>query len=218
MLLGAPGAGKGTQAELLKEALAVPSVSSGELFRSAIEASTELGLKAKGYIDRGELVPDEVTIAMVAERLAQSDCTDGVILDGFPRTVAQAEALDVVLAEMNRQVHAVLYVKVSEDILLKRLAGRWTCRDCGAIYHEVFGPEKAKGVCDVCGGALYQRDDDTPETQQRRIAVYLDHTAPLQDRYRAKGILIDIDGDQDVEAVHRDIRAAIDSLERKGTF
>ena len=218
MLLGAPGAGKGTQAELLKEALAIPSVSSGDLFRSAIEAGTELGLKAKGYIDRGELVPDEVTIAMVAERLAQPDCTDGVILDGFPRTVTQAEALDGVLAEMNRRVHAVLYVKVSEDTLLQRLAGRWTCRDCGAIYHEVFGPEKVNGICDVCGGALYQRDDDTPETQQRRIAVYLDRTAPLQDCYRAKGILIDIDGDQDVEAVHRDIKEAIDSLERKGTF
>jgi adenylate kinase len=217
VLLGAPGAGKGTQAELLKEALDIPSVSSGELFRYAIEAGTDLGSKAKEYIDRGELVPDQVTIAMIAERLAQPDCADGVILDGFPRTLAQAEALDDVLAGMNRQVHAVVYMQVSEDTLLKRLAGRWTCRECGAVYHEVFGPEKVKGVCDACGGALYQREDDTPETQQRRIAVYLAQTAPLQERYRARGILIDIDGDQDVEAVHRDIRAAIDALGEKGT-
>ncbi|NLG51434.1 MAG: adenylate kinase [Chloroflexi bacterium] len=218
VLLGAPGAGKGTQAELLREKLAIPSVSSGDLFRSAIEAGTELGVKAKEYIDRGELVPDGVTIAMVAERLAQPDCTEGVILDGFPRTVAQAEALDGVLAEMNRRVHAVLYIKVSEDVLLKRLAGRWTCRDCGAIYHEVFGPEKTRGVCDACGGALYQREDDTPETQQRRIAVYLDRTAPLQECYRAKGILIEIDGDQDVDVVHRSVMAAIDSLEGNDTL
>jgi adenylate kinase len=203
VLLGAPGAGKGTQAELLKEALDIPSVSSGELFRYAIEAGTDLGSKAKEY--------------MIAERLAQPDCADGVILDGFPRTLAQAEALDDVLAGMNRQVHAVVYMQVSEDTLLKRLAGRWTCRECGAVYHEVFGPEKVKGVCDACGGALYQREDDTPETQQRRIAVYLAQTAPLQERYRARGILIDIDGDQDVEAVHRDIRAAIDALGEKGT-
>lgn len=155
---------------------------------------------------------------MVAERLARPDCTDGVILDGFPRTVAQAEALDDVLARMGTQIDVVLYVKVSEDVLLKRLAGRWTCRECGAIYHETFSPEAVRGACDVCGGTLYQRDDDTPETQRYRIAVYLNHTAPLQECYRQRGILVDINGDQDIEDVQRDVLLAVGSLKDKGAL
>jgi len=212
VLLGAPGAGKGTQAELLRQWLPLPRISSGDLFRSAIAAGSALGLQAKQYIDRGELVPDEVTINMVAERLAQSDCAQGVILDGFPRTVAQAQALDDVLARMGRRVDVVIYIRVSPETLLKRLAGRWTCRQCGAAYHEVFSPEKVKGVCDLCGGALYQRPDDAPETQKRRIEVYFDQTASLIEYYRYRGLLVELDGEQDVATVQKDLRRALGAL------
>jgi adenylate kinase len=209
VLLGAPGAGKGTQAEKLVEWLSVPRISSGDLFRAAIGAGTELGRKAKGYIDRGELVPDAVTIGMVAERLAEPDCAAGVIFDGFPRTVAQAEALDDLLAGMGRQVDVVADIQVSEQALLRRLGGRWTCRDCGRVYHREFSPEKVQGVCDVCGGTLYQREDDTPETQKRRIEVYLAQTAPLQDYYAGRGLLVEVDGEQDIAAVYADLKEAI---------
>lgn len=209
VLLGAPGAGKGTQAEQLVRWLRVPRVSSGDLFRGAIAASTELGLQAKAFIDRGELVPDEVTIGMVAERLDQPDCAAGVILDGFPRTVAQAEALDRVLAKMNRHVDIVVYVRVSPETLLERLAGRWTCRECGTVYHEVYNPEKVKGLCDICGGELYQRPDDTPETQKRRIEVYLAQTTPLIEYYRGRQLLAEVDGGQSIAAVQSDLRRAI---------
>jgi adenylate kinase len=209
VLLGAPGAGKGTQAELLVQWFPLPRVSSGDLFRSAIAAGTGLGWQAKGYIDRGELVPDEVTINMVAERLAQPDCAKGVILDGFPRTVAQAEALDRVLAKMKRRVDVVIYIHVSPETLLRRLAGRWTCRQCGTVYHEAYSPEKVKGVCDVCGGKLYQRPDDTPETQKRRIEVYFAQTASLIEHYREKRLLVELDGEQDVATVQQGLRKAI---------
>lgn len=211
VLLGAPGAGKGTQAELLAEWLSLPTVSSGVLFREAIDAGTPLGRRAKEYIDRGELVPDEVTVDMIAERLSRPDCANGVILDGFPRTVAQARALEDLLGRMGRQVDVVAYIEVSPDVLLRRLAGRWTCSQCGAVYHETFSPEAVKGVCDNCGGKLVQREDDTPEVQRRRIEVYAERTAPLIAYYRRQGILSEVDGDQEVEAVQRDLRTVITS-------
>ncbi len=212
ILLGAPGAGKGTQADALVQWLQLPHVSSGELFRSAIAAQTPLGVQAKAYIDRGELVPDQVTVGMVGERLAEPDCARGAILDGFPRTVTQAAALDDILTNLHRRVNVVLYISVSTETLLKRLAGRWICRRCGATYHELYNRERVKGICDVCGGELYQREDDTPETQRHRIDVYLAQTAPLIDHYRAKGLLIEIDGEQDVAGVQCELRKAIESV------
>ncbi|MFH1084803.1 MAG: adenylate kinase [Chloroflexota bacterium] len=212
LLLGAPGAGKGTQAELLRQWLPLPQVSSGDLFRANLSANTELGLKARSYMDRGELVPDDVTIAMVAERIGQPDCAQGVILDGFPRTVAQAEALGKLLASMGRRVDVVVYFAVSKETLIKRLGGRWTCRQCGKVYHELYSPERVKGVCDVCGGALYQRADDTPETQRRRIEVYLNQTAPLQAYYIEQGLLVEVDGEQEIEPVQAALKRAIQAV------
>jgi len=212
VLLGAPGAGKGTQAELLRDRLSLPSVSSGDLFRAALSERTPLGLRAKAYMDKGELVPDEITVSMVAERISQEDCAAGVIFDGFPRTAGQAEALDSLLDKMQRCVDIVLYVMVSEGVLLRRLAGRWTCRACGAIYHREFSPEKVQGVCDACGGELYQRPDDTPETQKRRIQVYLQQTAPLEAYYRGKGLLVEVDGEQEIDEVQSDIVKAIEAV------
>lgn len=209
VLLGAPGAGKGTQASLLGEILPLPRVSSGDLFRAALANQTELGLKAKVYMDRGELVPDEITIGMVAERISQPDCAQGVIFDGFPRTVAQAKALDDLLGRMGRKVDLVIYIRVSTPVLLERLAGRWTCPKCGRVYHRLYSPEKVQGECDDCHVPLYQRDDDTPETQSRRIAVYLEQTAPLQAFYRERGLLVEVNGEQDIQAVHADIVKAI---------
>ena len=209
VLLGAPGAGKGTQAELMQEWMPVPRVSSGDLFRANLAAGTPLGVRARGYMDRGELVPDDVTIGMVKERLLEPDCADGVILDGFPRTVGQAEALGELLQEMGRQVDLVVYVEVSRDTLIKRLAGRWTCPECGAIYHELFSPEERKGFCDVDGAALYQRADDTPETQARRIDVYSELTAPLQAYYEGLGLLVAVDGENGIAPVQKEIKAAV---------
>ncbi|MCD6555072.1 MAG: adenylate kinase [Chloroflexi bacterium] len=209
VLLGAPGAGKGTQAAYLEERLGIPHISSGDLFRENLRNETELGRLARAYMDRGELVPDEVTIAMVKERLAQPDCAGGAILDGFPRTIAQAQALEAILAEKGQRVGIVPYIKVSDEVLLARLAGRWTCRQCEAIYHELFSPPKVAGRCDVCGGELYQRADDTPETQRRRIEVYFQQTTPLIEYYRRQGLLVEIDGEQSVEQVRADLLAAI---------
>lgn len=209
VLLGAPGAGKGTQAEMLSAALGIPAVSTGDLFRAALSERTELGIMAQSFMDRGELVPDEVTVAMVRERLQQPDCAAGVIWDGFPRTAAQAVALDELLASMGRRVLVAVHVVVSEDVLLQRLAGRWTCASCGALYHRLFSPEKVRGVCDACSGTLGQRSDDTPETHRRRIKVYNEQTAPMLDHYRAQGLLVDIDGEQDVNAVQEALCAVI---------
>ena len=209
VLLGAPGAGKGTQAAYLEEVLGIPHISSGDLFRENLRNETELGRLARTYMDRGELVPDEVTIAMVKERLAQPDCAGGAILDGFPRTIAQAQALEAILAEKGQRVGIVPYIKVADEVLLARLAGRWTCRQCEAIYHELFSPPKVAGRCDVCGGELYQRADDTPETQRRRIEVYFQQTTPLIEYYRKQGLLVEIDGEQPIEQVRADLLAAI---------
>lgn len=205
VLLGGPGAGKGTQAERLSEALGIPQVSTGDLFRENLKNETELGLLAKGYMERGELVPDEVTVGMVRERLSRADSAAGAILDGFPRTVAQAEALGDLLTDMGVGLAVVPYIKVSEDVLLARLAGRWTCRACGAMYHQLFSPPQEPGVCDRCGGELYQRPDDTPETQRHRIEVYFEQTAPLIDYYREKELLVEVDGRPGIDEIQAEL-------------
>lgn len=209
MLLGAPGAGKGTQAHVLAEQLNLAHVASGDLFREALKQGTELGLLAKSYMDRGELVPDEVTIAMIKERLAKPDCAKGVILDGFPRTIEQAKALDNALSEMDKRIDKVLYIKVSNEELIRRLSGRWICRNCQASFHESSRPPKKVGVCDECGGELYQRSDDTVETARKRLEVYFEQTAPLIDYYCRAGVLADINGEQEIEMVQRDLLAAL---------
>ena len=201
VLLGPPGSGKGTQAERLKEQLGLPHVASGDLFRENIGNETELGLLAKEYMDRGQLVPDDVTIAMVRERLQQPDCDDGVILDGFPRTLAQALALDKMLAGTGRALAGVLYINLPDEETVRRLSGRWICGQCQTPYHVVFSPPAEEGVCDECGGELYQRDDDRPETVRARLRVYHEQTAPLIDYYRRAGLLVEVDGAGDIEAV-----------------
>ena len=212
VLLGGPGAGKGTQAERLSETLGIPQVSTGELFRENLKEETELGLLAKGYMESGELVPDEVTVGMVRERLGREDASKGAILDGFPRTIAQAEALESLLAELGQQLAVVPNIQVPDDVLLARLAGRWTCRKCGAMYHQLFSPPQKEGVCDKCGGELYQRPDDTPETQKHRIAVYQEQTAPLIDYYRQKGLLKEVDGRPGIDEIQAELLEIIRGL------
>lgn len=212
VLLGPPGSGKGTQAERLKEQLGLPHVASGDLFRENIGNETALGLLAKGYMDRGQLVPDDVTIAMVRERLQQPDCDNGVILDGFPRTLAQAEALDKMLASRARTLAGVLYINVPDEELVRRLSGRWICGQCQTPHHMVFSPPAEEGVCDECSGKLYQRDDDRPETVRARLRVYHQQTAPLIDYYRRAGLLVEVDGAGDIETVSAALLDAVRSL------
>lgn len=209
VLLGPPGVGKGTQAERLAEDLGLPHISSGELFRENIDAATPLGVEAKKYIDRGLLVPDDITIGMVAERLDAADCEFGAILDGFPRTIDQAQALDRTLAMRDACLTTVPYINAATETLLERLGGRWTCRDCQVVYHSLFNPPSEPGRCDACGGELYQRQDDTPETHRKRIEVYQEQTAPLIDYYRERGLLVEIDGHADIEAVHAQLTEAV---------
>ena len=209
VLLGPPGAGKGTQAEILSEKLGLAHVSSGDLFRENIKNQTELGQLAKTYMDRGDLVPDDVTIAMVRERLGRPDCAKGALLDGYPRTPAQAEALSKMLNDLGGKVDVVPYIRVDEEELVRRLSGRWTCRAEGHIYHEVSNPPKNPGVCDGDGSELYQREDDKRETVERRIKVYFEQTAPLIDYYRNEGSLVEINGAQSIEDVTRDLGAAM---------
>jgi adenylate kinase len=213
VLLGPPGAGKGTQAERLEDTLHLPHVSSGELFRENIHNETELGLLAKKYIDKGDLVPDDVTIGMIRERLTRPDCEKGAILDGFPRTQPQAEALDKILAEMGRKLDGVLYLAVPDEELVRRLSGRWLCGQCQTPYHNTFDPPARAGVCDACGGELYQRDDDRPETVRARLKVYRKQTAPLIDYYRQAGLLVEVYGTGDIETVHKATLDAVRSLE-----
>lgn len=212
VLLGAPGAGKGTQAALISEKLGLPHVSSGDIFRENIKNQTELGRDAQEYLQRGDLVPDDLTIAMIRDRLGREDCASGAVLDGFPRTPAQAEALDAMLKEFGGGVDVVPYIKVPEDVLVERLSGRWTCREKGHIFHQVFNPPKVEGVCDVDGSELYQREDDRAETVTNRIRVYLDQTAPLIAHYSEAGLIAEIEGDRPIE----DVTAGLLSvLERK---
>jgi adenylate kinase len=210
VMLGPPGAGKGTQAALLAEKLGIPHVASGDLFREALKEQTELGLTAKSYMDRGELVPDEVTVAMIRERLQRPDCDSGVILDGFPRTIEQAEALEGLLAEQSKRIDAALFIDAAEDELVRRLSGRWTCRNCQAVYNIISNPPDEEGRCDVCGGELYQRADDVPETVRNRIQVYRLQTSPLIDYYRDKKLLVTIKSEGGIERVQHKVLEALE--------
>ena len=209
VMLGAPGGGKGTQAKMLAEKTGLSHISSGDLFRYNIQNETQLGKLAKTYMAKGELVPDDVTIQMVKDRLSQPDCEKGAILDGFPRTSAQAESLDATLAEMGYKLALVPLIKVPESVLMARLTGRWTCTQCGAIYHTLFSPPKQAGICDLDGAELYQRPDDTPETVSNRIRVYTEQTAPLIEYYHQQGLLVEINGDQAIEQVNEELLGKI---------
>lgn len=209
ILLGPPGAGKGTQATMLAEKSGLVHVSSGDLFRAALRDGTELGMKAKQYMDRGELVPDNVVIGMILERIGEPDCEKGVIFDGFPRTVDQATALEASLSEQSQSIDSVIYMTVPNDVLLKRISGRRTCKSCGAVFNTYYFPPQKEGVCDVCGGELYQRSDDTEETARNRLDVYFQQTTPLIDHYRGAGILHEIDGEQDIAVVTEAMMAVL---------
>ena len=212
ILLGPPMSGKGTQAARLTQLLGIPQVSSGDLFRDNIKNQTNLGLEAKKYIDRGDLVPDEITIGMVKERLHREDCLGGALLDGFPRTTPQAEALDEILVGVGASLAAVISVAVPEDVLVERASGRRICRTCGQSYHLKFDQPQESGVCDEDGGELYQREDDKPETVRQRLAVYQAQTSPLIEFYRARGILHKVNGDQTIDDVADDILQVINEL------
>lgn len=210
ILMGLPGAGKGTQAEKIKEKYNIPHISTGDMFRLAIKEGTDLGLKAKGFMDQGELVPDEVTIGIVKERLSKADCENGFLLDGFPRTIAQAEALQELLTELNRKINYVLHVDVPEEKLVERLTGRRICPTCGTTYHVVYNPPKVEGVCDKDGSTLIQREDDQPETVKKRLSVNIKQTKPLLDFYQDKGYLVTVDGDRDIDEVFQDIQGILE--------
>ncbi len=209
VLLGPPGAGKGTQAEVLAEKTGLAHISSGDIFRENLKAQTELGKMAQGYMNRGELVPDDVTIAMIRDRLSREDCANGAILDGFPRTPAQAEALSKMLADLDGKVVSVPYISVPAKVLIERLSGRWTCRAQGHVYHSLYNPPKADGVCDLDGSELYQREDDQPATVERRINVYMEQTSPLIAHYQKGGLLVEVDGTQPIDKVTEDLFSAI---------
>jgi len=210
ILLGAPGAGKGTQAVIISKKLGLAHIASGDLFRKEQESGSELGKIAKSYMEKGQLVPDEVTVKMVLGRIAAPDCVKGFLLDGFPRTLEQAKALDKALAAQGKRVDRVLYIKVSVKELLRRLSGRWICRNCQAPYNIVELPPKVKGKCDRCGGELYQRADDTEETARKRLDVYFNQTMPLIEYYTKSGTLVEVNGEQGVEAVGRDVIAVLE--------
>ncbi|MDI6831081.1 MAG: adenylate kinase [Actinomycetota bacterium] len=211
VLLGPPGAGKGTQAERISALYGVPHISTGDIFRDNLKRGTELGRRAKEYMDRGELVPDEVVIGIVRDRLAQPDCEKGFILDGFPRTVAQADALKDMLAETGRAIDHVLNVQVPEEVVVERLTARRTCRSCGKVFHLLFDPPVKEDTCDACGGELYCRDDDREETVRARLREYEAKTSPLVDYYHREGLLRDIDGAASMEGVLREIRAVVEA-------
>lgn len=198
ILLGPPGAGKGTQAKTLAERTSLTHVASGDLFRVALREGTELGMLAKSYMDRGELVPNDVVIKMILERIAQPDCTGGVIFDGFPRTREQTTALEAALNEHGSRIDAVLYLRVPNDVLLRRIAGRQTCKTCGATYNVYYFPSHRPGICDACGGKLYQRSDDAMETAQHRLDVYFEQTMPLIEYYQHQGSLYEVDGQGEI--------------------
>lgn len=215
ILLGPPGAGKGTQADTIVAHTGVVHIATGDLFRENIRNETELGKQAQVYVGRGQLVPDELTVRMLLDRLDRPDTGRGALLDGFPRTIEQARALDEALAERGQAVDKVLYIRVGEEEVVRRLGGRWTCRRCGAVYHELFSPPKERGRCDRCGGELYQREDDKPETVRNRLAVYNEQTAPLIDYYEKQGKLAEVDGEQGAQTVGRDLLRAIGAGSRE---
>lgn len=209
VLLGPPGAGKGTQAQVISHEMNLAHISSGDLFRENLKNQTELGKLAQGYMNRGELVPDDVTIAMVRDRISRPDCEGGALLDGFPRTPAQATALADMLGSMGQKVESVPYISVPAEVLIDRLGGRWTCPSCGKVYHEKFNPPQTAGVCDNDGTQLIQRDDDKAETVENRIRVYMQQTSPLIEYYRQKGLLVEVDGTKSIDDVSKEILAAI---------
>lgn len=212
ILMGLPGAGKGTQASEIVKKYPIPHISTGDMFRKAIKEETDLGKQAKSYMDRGELVPDEVTIGIVRERLAEEDAKKGFLLDGFPRTVEQADALNGILSGLGREVDAVINIKVPEEELMNRLTGRRICEVCGTTYHLVFNPPKVEGICDLDGGKLYQREDDNPETVANRLSVNVKQTKPLLDFYENQGVLKNIDGSREIENVTEDVIQILETL------
>ena len=209
VLLGPPGAGKGTQASAIVSKYSIPHISTGDIFRENIKNGTELGKKAKEYMNKGLLVPDELVVSIVKDRLIEEDCKDGFLLDGFPRTVKQAEALDEELKAMGLKLDKVINIKVGKEILIERAIGRRICKNCGATYHVKFNPSKKENVCDKCGAELYQRDDDKVETVEKRIEVYNKQTEPLIDYYDEKGLLLNVDGTKSIEEVFNDIVASL---------
>lgn len=209
VFMGPPGAGKGTQAEKIIENYQIPHISTGDMFRKAIKDQTELGMEAKRYMDQGALVPDHVTIGIVKDRLSESDCKSGFLLDGFPRTVDQAKALDEILTSLDSKIDYVINIDVDLDILKERLTGRRICRSCGATYHMIFNPPKNADVCDKCGGELYQRKDDNEETVGNRLDVYVSQTKPLLDYYSLAGNLVNINGQQSIDLVFEEIREVL---------
>lgn len=205
IMLGAPGAGKGTQAKKIAEKYQIPHISTGDIFRANIKGGTELGMKAKSYMDQGGLVPDDITIGMLLNRIKEDDCANGYVLDGFPRTIPQAESLTKALGEMGESIDYAIDVDVPDENIINRMAGRRACLACGATYHIVYNPPKQEGVCDVCGEKLVLRDDDKPETVQKRLGVYHEQTQPLIEYYSKAGILVSVDGTKDLNEVFKDI-------------
>ncbi len=212
VLLGPPGAGKGTQAQAISKTLGLPHISSGDLFRENLKNQTELGMLAKGFIDRGELVPDDVTIAMIRDRLSRADCKPGALLDGFPRTPAQADALAKMLTGFAGGVNGVPYIRVPEQVLIERLTGRWTCREQGHVFHVKFNPPQKAGICDIDSSELYQREDDKAETVIKRIQVYFQQTMPLIEYYQKAGLLLEVDGTQSIQQVTAELLAALSTV------
>jgi len=212
ILLGPPGSGKGTQARFIIEKFSIPQISTGDILRDAVKRKIELGLMAKEYMDAGKLVPDDLVIKIVEERLKRDDCKEGFVLDGFPRTLPQAESLDKILARMNEKIDYVINIEVPEEDIIKRMSGRRVCKNCGNVYHLLFNPPKIDKKCDLCGGELYQRDDDKEETVRKRLKVYKKDTEPLINYYKGKGILKTIDGSKDIEDVKNLIEHTISNF------
>jgi len=213
ILLGAPGAGKGTQAVSLSKELQIPHISTGDIFRANIREGTELGLKAKSYIDAGNLVPDELTVNIVKDRIRKDDCKNGFLLDGFPRTIPQAESLEAALESLNTKIDAVINLEVPDDVIVRRMAGRRVCKSCSRSYHVVTIPPKQEGVCDACGGQLIIRDDDREETVLERLKTYYEKTAPLIDFYQKRGLLLNFDGTKEIQETTREILETIGDRE-----
>ena len=212
ILMGLPGAGKGTQASEIVKKFPIPHISTGDMFRKAIKDETDLGKEAKSYMDRGELVPDEVTVGIVKERISEDDAKKGFLLDGFPRTIDQAEALNSIMAELDRNIDAVINIEGPEEELMNRLTGRRICEKCGTTYHLVFNPPKVDGICDIDGGKLYQREDDNPETVSNRLSVNVKQSKPILEYYDEKGVLKNIDGAKDIDEVTKDVIDILDHL------
>lgn len=212
ILMGLPGAGKGTQASEIVKKFPIPHISTGDMFRKAIKDETDLGKEAKSYMDRGELVPDEVTVGIVKERISEDDAKKGFLLDGFPRTIDQAESLSQIMSELDREIDAVINIEVPEEELMNRLTGRRICEKCGTTYHLVFNPPKVDGICDIDGGKLYQREDDNPETVSNRLIVNVKQSKPILEYYNNKGVLKNIDGSKDIDEVTNDVIDILDHL------